>query len=32
MAGTRAYVWLMSTPRFLGEVTVGPDGTFVGAL
>jgi hypothetical protein len=32
LPGTRAYVWLMSTPRFLGEVTIRPDGTFTGAL
>ena len=30
MPGTRAYVWLMSDPTFLGEVTVGADGTFSG--
>ena len=30
MPGTRAYVWLMSDPTFLGEVAVGADGTFAG--
>ena len=32
MAGTRAYVWLMSDPTFLGEVTVNADGSFSGAV
>ena len=32
MPGTRAYVWLMSTPTFLGEVTVRADGTFNGTV
>jgi hypothetical protein len=32
MPGTRAYVWLMSDPTFLGEVTVGADGTFNGTV
>jgi hypothetical protein len=32
LPGTRAYVWLMSDPRFLGEVTINPDGTFRGSL
>jgi hypothetical protein len=30
MPGTRAYVWVMSDPTFLGQVTVGADGTFSG--
>ena len=30
MPGTRAYVWLMSDPTFLGEVTVSADGSFSG--
>jgi hypothetical protein len=32
LPGTRAYVWLMSTPTFLGQVTVNADGTFSGAV
>jgi hypothetical protein len=32
MPGTRAYVWIMSTPTFLGEVTVRSDGSFAGDL
>ena len=32
MPGTRAYVWLMSDPTFLGEVTVGADGSFSGLV
>jgi len=32
MPGTRAYVWLMSTPTFLGQVTVNADGTFSGSV
>ena len=30
MPGTRAYVWLMSDPTFLGEVSVSADGSFSG--
>lgn len=29
-AGSPVYVWLFSDPRFLGELTVNPDGTFTG--
>ncbi len=32
MPGTRAYVWIMSTPTFLGEVTIRSDGSFAGSL
>ena len=32
MPGTRAYVWIMSDPTFLGEVTIRSDGTFAGDL
>jgi len=32
MPGTRAYVWLMSNPTFLGEVTVRADGSFSGSV
>jgi len=32
LPGTRAYVWIMSDPTFLGEVRIGSDGTFSGAL
>jgi hypothetical protein len=32
MPGTRAYVWLMSDPTFLGEVTVRADGSFSGSV
>ena len=32
MASTRAYVWLMSEPTFLGEVTVNADGSFSGSV
>ena len=32
MPGTRAYVWIMSTPTFLGEVLVRSDGSFAGDL
>jgi hypothetical protein len=32
LPGTRAYVWIMSTPKFLGEVTVRSDGSFAGDL
>jgi hypothetical protein len=32
MPGTRAYVWIMSDPTFLGEVTVGADGSFSGLV
>jgi hypothetical protein len=31
-AGSSVYVWLFSTPVFLGELTVGDDGTFSGSL
>jgi hypothetical protein len=30
--GTKVYVWLFSEPRFLGELVVGPDGSFSGRL
>ena len=30
MPGTRVFVWLMSDPTFLGEVTVAADGSFSG--
>jgi len=30
--GSVVYVWLFSTPQFLGELTVGTDGAFSGAL
>jgi hypothetical protein len=29
-AGSPVYVWLFSDPKFLGELTVNPDGTFTG--
>jgi hypothetical protein len=32
LPGTRAYVWIMSDPTFLGEVRIGSDGTFAGDL
>jgi len=32
MPGTRAYVWIMSDPAFLGEVTVGANGSFNGTV
>ena len=32
LPGTRADVWLFSTPTLLGSVTIGPDGTFTGAV
>lgn len=32
MPSTRAYVWLMSDPTFLGEVTVDADGKFEGEV
>lgn len=32
LPGTRADVWLFSTPTLLGTVTIGPDGTFSGEV
>ena len=32
LPGTPVYVWLFSEPRFLGELTVGADGTFTGVV
>jgi len=32
MPGSPVFVWLFSEPRFLGELTVGADGTFTGVV
>ncbi len=32
LPGSTVYVWLFSEPRFLGELTVGADGTFTGVV
>jgi hypothetical protein len=32
LPGTRADVWLFSTPTLLGTVTIGPDGSFTGLV
>lgn len=32
LPGTPVYVWLFSEPTFLGELTVGADGTFTGSV